>query len=505
MSSIDLVGVSYAHTASVPILKDVSLQLHPGWTGLVGPNGAGKTTLLRLLCGELTPDAGSIRLHPPALQPRLCRQRVERLEPEVAAFASASDRDAHRLRGRLGLDAGDLARWPTLSPGERKRWQVGAALAAEPPLLLLDEPTNHLDAPARDVLLGALARYRGIGVLVSHDRELLNRLTTHTLRFHGGQLSPVRGAYDDARRCWEADEARAVQQHARARRTRQQLGARLADRRRQRDRAEARVRRGKRAGLHDSDARARFKAKRRRSAEASLGREIQTVHHQLDRLAQKTRELRVEKTLGRSLFVAYAPAPSPQICAFESAEVRVGERLLLEDVRVEVGRESRIRVAGPNGSGKSTLLEALVRAARIPRERLLYLPQELRDAEAEALLAAARRLAPDARGRLMNLVAALGVDPLALLESARPSPGEARKLALSIGLARQAWALVLDEPTNHLDLPSIERLEQALAAYPGALVVVSHDDRFARRLASVTWELRGGRIRAGSEPAPCAG
>lgn len=110
---------------------------------------------------------------------------------------------------------------------------------------------------------------------------------------------------------------------------------------------------------------------------------------------------------------------------------------------------------------------------------------------------AARELAPESRGRLLGLVAALGVEPDALLGSPRPSPGEARKLALAEGLARRVWLLVLDEPTNHLDLPSIERLEQALGAYPGAIVLVTHDEPFAASLTTTPLELRGGRIEPG--------
>jgi len=140
--------------------------------------------------------------------------------------------------------------------------------------------------------------------------------------------------------------------------------------------------------------------------------------------------------------------------------------------------------------GITPVANFLILIGTIMAERLLYLPQEITGKEACELLQEARVLDPAARGRLLSIVAALGVEPEALLESEQPSPGEARKLALASGLARQVWWLVLDEPTNHLDLPSIEHLERALADYPGAIVLATHDDRFARQITTQQLALR---------------
>ena len=114
------------------------------------------------------------------------------------------------------------------------------------------------------------------------------------------------------------------------------------------------------------------------------------------------------------------------------------------------------------------------------------------------LLDEVRALSPETRGRVLNVTSALGVDPAQLLASRDPSPGEARKLTLAWGMARNAWALILDEPTNHLDLPSIERLESALVAFPGAVLLVSHDEQFARACTSTVWNIADGRVRISS-------
>ncbi|MBN1206109.1 MAG: ABC-F family ATP-binding cassette domain-containing protein [Myxococcaceae bacterium] len=495
MSSLRAHGVSFAFSDAVALLTGVEFHLTPGWTGLVGANGAGKSTLLRLLSGALEPTEGHLQYEPSEPLLRLCPQSVEALSPEITAFADAWDAVSRRVLGQLGLEPGALERWPTLSPGERKRWQIGAALASEPDVLLLDEPTNHLDAEARGWLISALRRFRGIGVVVSHDRTLLQELTTSTLRVHAGEARLWPGAYAEARQHWEAEREGQLVARQQAQEEHRRVARQLDQARRDQQAASAARNTGRRMkDKNDNDARSMGAKVVAGWAEAGHGRRVGVLRREAERAAEAIGEFQVDKTVGRSVFVDYVRSPNPWLFTLEEHRLRAGEVELLGPVSLAVGRESRIRIEGPNGAGKTTLLRALLAHARVPLERVLYLPQDVAEEEAAAALEAVQELPPEQRGRVLSLVAALGVDPERLLASEQPSPGEVRKLLIAQGLGQHAWAMVLDEPSNHLDLPSIERLEAALRDYPGALLLVTHDTHFARRCTTERWLVAGGTV-----------
>jgi ATPase subunit of ABC transporter with duplicated ATPase domains len=173
VSAIHLDRISFSYSSAVEVFKEVSVHLGNGWTGVVGANGAGKSTLLSLIVGELSPSEGHLTLDPRGARVARCRQEVDAATPEIRAFAAAADGLSRKWMGRLGIDTTTFERWETLSPGERKRWQLGVALASDPNLLLLDEPTNHLDPGARQLVEEALAQFDGVGLVISHDRGFL--------------------------------------------------------------------------------------------------------------------------------------------------------------------------------------------------------------------------------------------------------------------------------------------------------------------------------------------
>jgi ATPase subunit of ABC transporter with duplicated ATPase domains len=495
-------GVGVAFAASAPVIQDARVRFVPGWYGLVGANGAGKTTLLRVLAGELVPTEGSVRRDPRDACIAMCPQEVDALSDDVLAFARAigdaggeSAGKAAELQGRLRLVPEQLDRWATLSPGERKRWQIGAALARAPDVLLLDEPTNHLDVEGRSLLVGALRRYRGIGVVVSHDRALLDELPQTTIRVHGARVSSHAGGYAEAAVAWEAERRDQEEAHGRAKDRVRAVSARLADARREHASADrARNASARMKDKNDNDARSMGAKVVAGWAEARSGRTVQTVRAELARAEQAVPAFTRDRTLGGRVFATYARAPSAVL--FHLNEGRVAP--VLHDVRVTIGREERVRIAGAYGAGKTTLLGALLRAGP-RRERVLHLAQELAASDVERLADELRALDPEERGRVLSVFAALGSDPERIVfrravDGSKLSPGEARKLALAMGLGRHAWALVLDEPTNHLDLPSIERLEAALGSYPGCVLLVTHDDAFARATTSRVLRVEGGTV-----------
>ena len=510
MGSIEARGLVVAFAAAMPVLRGVSFHLREGWHGLVGANGAGKTTLLRVLAGELPPDDGAVVCVPRAAGVALCEQRVEALSGAVEQLAASSTAEANELRGRLRLDPSSLARWETLSPGERKRWQIGAALASDADVLLLDEPTNHLDATACALLVGALRRFRGVGIVVSHDRALLDELPEQTLRLHDGVVTVHAGGVSRASADWSEKRRALLEEHAAARARADAIAHRLADARRQHAAADrSRSASSRMHGVRDHDGRSVAAKGRANNGEARRGRLVGVLRESFDRAERAVPRVEKDVTLGSSVFATFSRAPG-RILFHVDQDVRAGTGpdgpVVLRGVRLTIARDDRVRIEGDNGAGKSSLLRALL-AARTPGRdddhghRILVLPQEMADDRVARDMAVLHGLPPEPRGRVLAVFAALGSDPERLLHRGTDglsslSPGEARKLALALGLGGHAWALVLDEPTNHLDLPTVERLEGALAAYPGAIVLVSHDERFARAVTTRSVRLSGGAVTA---------
>jgi ATPase subunit of ABC transporter with duplicated ATPase domains len=489
MPAIHLNNLSFRYSAAVDVIVGADIHLGPGWTGVVGANGAGKTTLLRLVTRDLTPSEGSVVLDPGEALIVLCEQTVDDPTADIERFAGSWEGLDASLKGRLDLDVDQLQRWETLSPGERKRWQIGAALSREPDVLLLDEPTNHLDSHARGLLVRALTRHSGVGLVVSHDRALLEELTTRTLRVDRGELTLWNGAYGVASAGWLAVESEARAQHERLKAEARKAEQHLIELRQVNERKRARFkRRNNTTSFKDIDSRSAARQARHREGDKAAGKALATATSSNKRAAEAVSASEMRKDVGGDISFNFEPAPRRLIASHLGA-LTVEGVTIAEHVDIGIERAARIWLRGRNGAGKTTLLHALVDDADLPTEKVLLLEQEMTPERVGEVVSTMETLDRRQRGEVLALVALLGVDPRVLLASRSPSPGEARKLAMALGLGRSAWLVALDEPTNHLDLPSIERLQRALASYPGALIVVTHDEEFAQALELEPFDL----------------
>jgi ATPase subunit of ABC transporter with duplicated ATPase domains len=482
-------------------LEGASFTLRAGdKVGLVGRNGAGKTTMLKVIAGAGTASAGVV-LRPDAVgylpqNPRargagventalshvlsgrgldVAAQRVEKLrlrieedptERDVAKFSRAEEqfRDAggyaaesevRRIAAGLGLTEGRLdLPIDALSGGERRRVELARILFAGSDLLLLDEPTNHLDNDAKEWLVGFLRQYRGALLVVSHDLELLDTSITRVLHLHDGELTEYRGTYSQYVAARAADEERLARLAARQ-------GAEI-DRLR-----------------HLADAMRGQSSKRARTAKA------------LDTRVARLRTSQVtgpKREKGIEVRFPDPPRPGAVVLTVDDLAKGYGGPPVFTDVTFTVGRGERLLIMGLNGAGKTSLMRILAGhttadAGTVDFGHKVspgYYAQEHEGITAgREVIAHLDGVAGLPTQQIRTLLGTFGLSgDIAFQDAGTLSGGEKTKLALAQLVAGKHNLLLLDEPTNNLDPPSRDAIGRALAAWPGAIVLVSHDAEF---------------------------
>ena len=504
MPAIRVHNLSFTHSHQ-QLFHGCSFELNNGIHGVVGSNGSGKTTLLRLLAKQLVPDEGQLSITPKHASVVLCEQGVEILSTEVIEFSQAQTALARAVFARLQLEKIPLSRWSSLSPGEKKRWQLAAAISTSPEILLLDEPTNHIDHSLRQVLCDELAHFAGLCLIVSHDRMLLEQIPESIVRVHRGSIEVYPGSLSSAKQEWQLHDKHQIEQYARATQRVKALEQRLFQARQNHQAADnARSVRKRVKGPRDHDGRSAGSKFRAEKGEASAGQKVTLLRAEVERNKQALSNLCIDPEIGGSVWLKWTPFARPHLLHLQQDEIKAGDNVVLRNVNIQVSRTDRIRLAGPNGAGKTTLLLELLKQTSsdypsrpTPNEasplgkggnaKVMFIPQELSFEEQKQLLKDVLAEPNEIRGRVLSLAASLGLPANQIINNQELSPGEAKKLQFALGLGRYSHALLLDEPTNHLDLPTIERLEKALRDYPGALVIVTHDDQFAQICTDTSW------------------
>ncbi len=469
------------------LFTDLTVQFSVGWTGVVGPNGAGKTTLLKVAVGELEALSGTVQRQGLALY---VAQRTDDPPEYFEDFIWAPDATVLKARLRVGEDWPD--RWATLSHGERKRAQIAVALWREPAVLALDEPSNHIDSEAKWLLMQALREFGGIGLLVSHDRTLLDELCSHCLLLDPPDAVLRRGGVTEALAQQDTDEKSVQATNEVMRRSEGRLKAEAQRRKVIADQktAASRGSKLKKKPGHDYDAQARLNLAKLSGKDAYAGKMVALMNQRADKMAAARAALSVKKRYQTGIWVDGASyMPRDFLLRLPASSLALGGGRHLHIPELAIGGTSRIALTGENGLGKSTLIRHVLEHLQVSAEKLVTVPQEISAEDSQALLEEIKRLPNEERGRVMTTISRLGSRPARLLESALPSPGEVRKLLLAIGIVRGPHLIVMDEPTNHMDLPGIMCLEQALSDCPCAMVLVSHDEEFLAKITEIDWVL----------------
>lgn len=509
-SAITLHELSFAWPDGTPAIERVSGSFSTGRTGLVGDNGAGKSTLLRLIAGELQPSSGrvdvsgevgylpqnlTLRADAPVAEllgihrTLAALRAIESGDVDQAHFDAVGDDWDIESRAAESLDAIGLGgtaldrRVAELSGGEAMLVAITGLRLRGTPITLLDEPTNNLDRATRARLGEFVDAWAGTLVVVSHDRELLERMD-HTAELFAGGLETFGGPYSE----WEQHREQEAAAAAQAARAAQQA---LKVEKRQRVEAETKLARRERTAAktqRDGGIPKVLAGNRASKAQVAAGSMRGTLDGKVDaaQAAVDAADARVRTTKHINLVL-----PDPEVARGRRiAEITAGERALV------VQGPERIAVIGPNGSGKTTFLTGLLAGddpvpgrphGKLLTDRVGFLPQRLDGLVEEAsAIENVRAVAPGTPdGTIRNQLARMllrgsAADrPVATL-----SGGERFRVSLARLLLADppAQLLILDEPTNNLDLASVEQLAEALDAYRGALMVVSHDFPFLQRI-----------------------
>ena len=504
--------------AGSPLFRGVSFKLERGdRMTLAGRNGAGKTTLLRMVSSETGVDGGElvfekgtrVALH----DQRPPRERELTLRDYVLSgcgFLVALEDDLRRLEGQMAERPDDVAlldrysraqgrlehaggwdwrnralgpvhglgfadeqldrRLATFSGGELTRASLARALAGDPDLLLLDEPTNHLDIESLEWLEGYLTGLDAAVVLVAHDRWFLEAVGTSVLELEAGRARFFPGSWHAWRR--EA-AARDIQ-----------LGKQIEKQRAEIERMERFIERF------------RYKATKARQAQSRVKK--------LEKMERVERDPTDTRTLGFKF--AGAERTGRVVLELDGGRLEVPGRTLLDGGELWLERGEHVSLVGPNGSGKTTLIEALAGRRELDGGKLRtghnvqlgYLSQH---AEELGLRGTALEAAQRATGLTPNKARALlGRFLFSGEEAEKPmdglSGGERRRLSLAVLVESGANVLILDEPTNHLDIDAREALEDALSAFDGAVLLVSHDRALLDAVGTRTFAIEDGTLRS---------
>jgi len=466
--------------SSLPIFEHLNLKFENGWNCLVGSNGSGKSTLLKLISKELTSENRTIQGNDST---HYCPQSTEYPPKNLEDFMHTFNNLSFKIRDRLNIQDSWLYQWDILSHGERKRLQLAVALFEEPDILLVDEPTNHLDNKSKYIVLNALKSFKGIGILVSHDRELLDSLSQSTGILKNKNIITFKTSFSNAmseyHKSMEFLEKTQIKKNLELKRLKKSIQM-------QQEKVSQSKKRFSKKGLdkNDSDAKNKINLAKLTGKDKNNAQVVSKLQSKQKHLLSKV--IKTDKTykLGIEFYAKKNKNIFPIIV--DKNILNLSDTKKLSYQKLTINESNKIGIIGENGSGKSGFLKHILSAIDLKNEHL-YIPQEITEEESKKLFDEINSLPNAVKGEIYTIIRKLSSDPIKLQDSFMPSAGEIRKLMIAKGLMQSPSLIIFDEPTNHMDVDSIASLELALKEYNGTMIIVSHDSIFLNAVTDMKW------------------
>ncbi|MCA9508331.1 MAG: ABC-F family ATP-binding cassette domain-containing protein [Myxococcales bacterium] len=478
---IRLDGLSFSYPRSTSsVLKEISLSIDTGWTAVCGINGSGKSTLLNLLSKKLVPDSGYVEVNG-------CIEYLKQhhMLSEVEIDELYQDYSKKSLQLKASLELNELLARPflELSFGEQKRMCLAFLLRKHPDILIVDEPTNHADAFTKNLIFNELKNFSGVGIVVSHDRSLLNMLAQKTIF-----IEEQRALFFDAPYSVALEEKKSMENYQQQSRQ-NKLSIIKKQKHSLQQKCElinkkSRCLSKKGIAKKDHDQKEKINRAKLFAADKSDSKAQRKFRQRLDNSIAELSSLKVKKEYELGAFFEDCPV-SKAIHFSRQTITKNNMSIKIPDIVLEA--RSPVAIVGNNGCGKTTLLSYL--ATICPLKNFSFIPQELSQVAKKNLWMSIDNLCREKKSHLLSLVRRLGSDPSSIADGCELSPGLWQKLSLAFAVLESHPLIMMDEPTNHMDLKAIELLEQALMSYQGALLIVSHDQELIKNIGAQKLEI----------------